>query len=346
MDYYEILKTITDGLTGNWEKDLEYLNEQSEFYKTHELAPEILRGIGRLICDIMPPERMEEINLLIRNNNLYENAVIEEAEFLYTRGNYEKARAILENFLKEIETEDGLYNMFPDDSVSEYHNFRNILEDFVYCELNKPEKKVRNIRRDFDRVYLDYGTLLFELKHYDESEKALKKAIEINPMNLDAWFELSEVMKVRHEWNEYQAISKHCLTIAYSSKAVGRCYRNLGFYCIEMESFELAIALYHASLVFDPESQGAMSELMYIQEITGKPTPAPKSDVVEKMFAENDIQFGPSKTVMGLALEIGQQAEKEMHYGIARFLYSVLYDLTGDKKAKDMMDRLPAGKAP
>jgi len=45
-------------------------------------------------------------------------------------------------------------------------------------------------------------------------------------------------------------------------------------------------------------------------------------------------------------MEIGQQAEKEKHYGIARFLYSVLYDLTGDKTAKDMMDRLPADKAP
>ena len=342
MSYDEIMKNITDGLTGDWKKDKEYLDEQSKFYRTHDLATEILRGIGRLTSDILPPENLKEINRLFENVILGENAVIEEAEFQHMKKNYDKALMIIESFIKVIEPRENGYKLFQDDSVSEYHNFRNILEEAIYRKLNNPEKTIRNMRRDFDRAYLVYGTLLFELKRYYEAEEALKKAIGINPINLEAWFELSEIIKIRQAWEKYLEVSKHCLKIAYTSKDVGRCYRNLGFYYVKMQSFDLAATLYDTGRIFDPEILGVGSELFNIQQVTGKPAPILAYEEVKKMYAENDIQYGPNITVLRLALEIGQQAVKEEHYGIAHFLYSVVYDLTGDKDAKDMIDRLPS----
>lgn len=38
--------------------------------KTHEMAKEILRGIGRLMYDIIPEDQREEINQAINNDNL------------------------------------------------------------------------------------------------------------------------------------------------------------------------------------------------------------------------------------------------------------------------------------
>ena len=59
MKYDEIMQTITSGLTGEPEKDVKYLYEQGQLYKTHELSREILRGIGRLMYEVMPPEQRD-----------------------------------------------------------------------------------------------------------------------------------------------------------------------------------------------------------------------------------------------------------------------------------------------
>jgi len=342
MDYNEIMRTITSGLTGDSEHDLKYLSEQAELYKTHELAQEILRGIGRLISDALPQEKRDEISQVINNYNSSEDAVIEEAEFQISKKNFNKALELLESQLKEFESDDGEFNQFPDDSVSEYYSFRNLFENILYCELNKPQKKVRYMRRDFDRFYLVYGSLLFELKRFDESKKALETANRINPMNTKVLFELSEISKVRREWDRYLELSKYCLKIAYSRKDLSRCYRNIGFYYIEKQSYDLAIALYYLSLHYDDEPKMAQSELFYIQQVTGKPTPAPSIEEIKSMFAKNDIQLGPSDDVINLAVELGIHTEKDKQYGLARFFFSIAYELTNSDAVKKRIDSLPA----
>lgn len=42
MTYDEIMREITTGLTGDADKDRDYLKEQMEKYKEHELATEII----------------------------------------------------------------------------------------------------------------------------------------------------------------------------------------------------------------------------------------------------------------------------------------------------------------
>ncbi len=56
-DFESIMKEITRGLTGNFEQDISYLNEQMEKYKGHEYEKEILRACGRLIYEIMPEDK-------------------------------------------------------------------------------------------------------------------------------------------------------------------------------------------------------------------------------------------------------------------------------------------------
>ena len=61
----EIIKNITDGLTGDNEKDIQYLMEQTEKYKNHESSKEILRECGRLLYERLPEDSRPKIDKII-----------------------------------------------------------------------------------------------------------------------------------------------------------------------------------------------------------------------------------------------------------------------------------------
>lgn len=341
MTYEEIMQKVTSGLTGKPEVDLKYLFEQMEEYKTHEMAQEILRGIGRMTYEIMPPDKREEMDRLFNNHNLGVESAIEEAEFQVHKKNFGRALEILESIVKKNEDDTGELVMFRDDKVSEYHYFRNIFEEILYKEIFKPERTPRQMSEDFGHLYFTYGTLLFELKRFDEASAALKKAIRINPINVGAMFELAEISKVKGDWENYLEQSKKCLPVAYSGSNLGRCYRNIGFYYIEKQKYDVATVLYYISMHFDRQSNMAQSELLYIQQMTNKPTPPPSDDDVQRIFKEYGIQPGTNEMVLGIAAALGRSAKEQGHYDAARFFLSILYDLTYDDDVKGWIEELP-----
>lgn len=341
MKYEEIMQKVSSGLTGSPEADMKYLQKQMHKYKTHEMAQEILRGIGRMIYEVIPPDKRDEMERLFNNNRLGVETAVEEAEFQIHKKNFDRALEILESIVRKIEGDTGELIMFRDDKVSEYHCFRNIFEEILYKEMFKPERTVRQMSEDFGRLYFIYGTLLFELKRFDEASAALNKAIRINPINVEAMFELAEISKVNGDWDSYLEQSKKCLPVVYSGGNLGRCYRNIGFYYIEKQKYDVATVLYYISMHFDSQSNMAQSELLYIQQMTGKPTPPPSDDDVQKVFKNNNIQPGANEMVLGIAAALGRSAKEQGHYDAARFFFSILYDLTYDDEVKKWIEELP-----
>ena len=53
MNYDEIMKSITQGLTGDFDTDRQYLMNQMGNYKDHDLGKEIVRACGRLLYSIL-----------------------------------------------------------------------------------------------------------------------------------------------------------------------------------------------------------------------------------------------------------------------------------------------------
>ena len=345
MKYEEIMQKVTSGLTGNPEADGKYLFAQMEEYKTHELAQEILRGVGRLLYDVLPAEKREEMDRLIGNNRLGVDSAIEEAEFQIHKKNFDRALEILESVIKKSEDDTGELVMFRDDKVSEYHCFRNIFEEIIYKEMFKPERTVRQMSEDFTHLYCVYGSLLFELKRYDEADAALKKAIRINPIATEARFELAEINKVKGDWKDFLKQTIQCLAVAYSSVNIGRCYRNIGYYFIEQQNFDAATAIYFISMQYDRQSQMAQSQLLYIQQVTGKQVQSPSNEEFVQIFKQHEIPSGANEIVLGIAVALGKSAREQGHFDAARFFFSILYDLTFDDEVKGWIESLPASES-
>jgi len=338
MDYEGIMKQITLGLTGDPAKDIPYLEEQSDKYEDHELSKEILRGIGRLMYDVLPEDIRKEYNQKFQNLKQATEAAIEEAQFQMYKKNYKRALELLEGIIKKIE---GDYPNYREDEVSQYFNFDNALEEIIYKEIYQPKKEVRINPESFAKLYSLYGSLLFELRRYDEAQETLEKAMKWNPVKAEIMFELGEIFKLRKQYDEYLELTKRCLECAYSSRHIARCYRNLGYYYIEQKEYDTAIVLYYLSLQFDNEDKTASSELLYISQETGKQIKEPSLKKVETIMKKQGIQFGANPLVYNIAFFLGKDAQENKEFDAARYFYEIAYELTGDEDVKKIIDDLP-----
>ncbi|MDR2600347.1 MAG: tetratricopeptide repeat protein [Oscillospiraceae bacterium] len=315
--------------------------KEMEQYKEHKLAQEISRGIGRILYDVMPADKRAKIEKTIENHQLGVNAALDEAGFQMHQKNFDKALSILESLINKMEQGKGEMTLFRADAVSEYFYFHNPFEELLYKELYKPDKTLRRMTEDFGHCYYMYGNLLFELKRYEDAIVALKKAISINPVRVEAILELAEVYKIHKEWDEYLNLTKQCLDFAYTSRELARCYRNLGYYYIEQEEYRIATALYFKSMAYDNESATPQSQLFYIQQVSGNPTPDLSPDEVNVILKENNIPQNANDAVLGISLVFGKGSFERVDYESAKGFWSIFYDITKDEGIKKMIDSLP-----
>lgn len=128
---------------------------------------------------------------------------------------------------------------------------------------------------------------------------------------------------------------------AFRPKQVARCFRNLGFYFIEKERWEEAVACFTMSLQFDKESTLAMSELYYIQQKAGRTIPTPSMDQLKRYAEKYGFPVGADPDVLGLSFAYGKHFAEQGDAAGARYCWQITYDLTDDEDIKKMMDKLP-----
>ena len=217
-DFEAIMKEITGGLTGDPEADMKYLDEQGQKYKNHEYGKEILRACGRLMYELIPDDKKEELNKVLAKDNMGYDAAMEEVRFNVYKKNYDKALKLIEDMIAKYEKSE----MFKDDAVSEYHCFREPMEEILYCEYTKPEKDIRRATYDYADMYLTYGSLLVELKRLDDAADALFTAMKWNPAYAGIAFEYAETFKMRGMIEEFKDITKGIFKYAYRPEALAR----------------------------------------------------------------------------------------------------------------------------
>lgn len=103
MNYDEIMKSITQGLTGDFDTDRQYLMNQMENYKDHDLGKEIVRACGRLLYSILPEDKKEEIARVMQTDELGVEATLDEVRFNIYKKDYEKADVLMKALVTKVE---------------------------------------------------------------------------------------------------------------------------------------------------------------------------------------------------------------------------------------------------
>lgn len=58
--------------------------------------------------------------------------------------------------------------MYKDDAVSAY------FYEIIYIQVNQPKKDIKKAEIPFASIYLNHGSLLVELEHFEEANNTLK----------------------------------------------------------------------------------------------------------------------------------------------------------------------------
>lgn len=336
-NFDSIMREITGGLSGDSKTDMAYLQNQMDKYKDHEMEKEIIRACGRLMYELIPDDRKEELAKLISNESSGTDAALEEVRFNIYKKNFDKALRIMEALVSKVED----MRAFEDDQVSEYHVFDEFFEEVLYQYRANPEKDIRRAPIPYTEIYMLYGSLLAELKRIPDAQEALRKGLRWNPVSFRITAEYIETYKMTGELEQFFALTKEAFKIAFRSADVARCYRNLGFYFVEKELWSEAIACYLLSLQFDHEAKQAQSELYYINSITDGKIPEPSIDQAEEYGSQYGFPIGADDDILGLAFSYGEHFFEQETFDAARYFLSIAHDLTGDKEIEKMIDSLP-----
>jgi len=322
MTYEEIMQEITSGLTGDWEKDIANLMDYSEEYKSHPQSKEILRGIGRLISQILPSDTQAEFTQIFSNDQQYVETVLSEVTNKIKEQDIDEAEELLLKILPEEE-------LYQSDSVSLYCTFRNPLEIAYYKAIYNPPKEIRIAPYPYNQIYQLYAYVLIEKCLFDEASNIIDKALLRNPLNADIKFEKAEIYKMQGDMERFLQITIEAQPMVYRIKDTSRYWRNIGYYFIEKEKWDGAISAYLISLHQDP-SPLAQSQLFYISQRTGKKIKSQKYEKLLALLEKENIPTCPDPNWLAIALKNAAVAFADRDYDNAGFYYSVVYELTQD----------------
>lgn len=332
MGFQETINQIFKGLTGDNKADIKYLNEQMEQHKDDENSTEIIRALSRKIFELLPDEAKTELNQIIGNEVDTINSTVEEAKFQLSQNNPVKAEELLRSAIDSIPFE------FKDDEECGYFCFDDALEIAIFAISEKYEKTIRKATYNFAQIYFMYAYSLIENQKIDKAEEALKTALKWNPVSTTIMGELSEVYKMKKDYENYLYWSKRIIQYASSSKMLARGYRNIAYYYCDIEEYEKSASIYYFSRYFE-ESKQVTSELFYIAEQLGKLPEAPEPDSIKSLLEQEDIQYGASDFVIGAAYQIAKSCLENNDIKSAIYYLYVVYDLTHDDEIKKIIEK-------
>ncbi len=330
MSVNEIKKSIRKQLSGDFEKDKQFLSDKSDEY-VKENNEEGISAVIDLLAEIMPEEYQKSIlKIMYINGKRLDKVYNDIAEMLKTKQNLENALTLAEELYSKI-TEG-----FVENETSKFVSLRNTFEDNLYQIVFKPEKTLNRAPFDFARMISAYGYILVEYKELEKAEEVLKKAIEYNPVDCGPKFELAEIYKLQKNKDKIIEITKDTLKVASSPASIARCYTNLGYMCVDLKEYDDAVTFYYASMIFYPHP-AVNSELRNIVTITGKKLVPPDKDKVIKTFEKYGLEYGADKKVIEVSALLAQQCLVNNNIKDALIYLKILYGLTNDQQIKDMI---------
>ena len=283
-----IIKSITDNLTGESQKDIKYLQGCIELYRDHPLHREISRACSQLLYKLMPEESRQHFADLFSKAFEKFRKDLEEARKRATAQDFDGARKVLEPHLQEAEHS----ALFQPDSEVEFRSFAEPMEMVVYRQFFHPKKKIQQAPFPFHLLYLTLGELELAQGRTKAARKALEKGLKWDPASAPVRACYLAVLKEEEDWESFGQ--------AFRPKDLARCYQNEGILLLRREDWQGARYAFLLSLNYG-ETETVKAQLETAVQKLGKDL-APASQEELTAFAEKQgIPLGPNVEILRLA---------------------------------------------
>ncbi|MDD6278945.1 MAG: tetratricopeptide repeat protein [Oscillospiraceae bacterium] len=329
MSYDEIINELKSNLSGDYNKDSEYLRKAGDKFGK-EGNTDGVRAVGEIIFEIMPENEKQEITNLthidgVRMDKFYEqiNSAIHEKNMIEAKSLAEKLYAKIMDVYKETDK-------------AKFVTFRNPFEDNLAQLLFKTDKILNRAPFDFATYLTTYAFIIIETGSPIDAVHVLEEAIAFNPVDCGPRFELAEAYKLMKNKDKLIEVTQQTLRIASSPIAIARCYANMGYLCVDLHELDDAVNFYTASVTFAPHPAIPL-ELKGIAQMKGSDIKQPTHDEIMATMKKYNISFGPDKDVISVAAQLASTflLNKDMRNAVMSL--KMLYNLTQDEKIKDMI---------
>lgn len=158
-----------------------------------------------------------------------------------------------------------------DDSDADRFCFADQMEFIMYAGQCKKVGHKKNVIWENKNTYQDrymQGYRLYEDGKYEKALAAYKKALEVNPVGIDARFEICECYIKLGNLIGARTTLLELSEYLVENKNIARFYRRLGYISIEQQEYQLAAALFIYSMKYE-KSNFVADELIYIHSVTG-----------------------------------------------------------------------------
>lgn len=239
---------------------------------------------------------------------------------------YKKAEEMLLSLIKEAKVKN------VEDENNIYHSFNNYVEQLLFWNIYKPQKKNRFPDINYSQVYYYLGYINIETENNEKALEYLKEGLKWNPVDMQLMFEIATVHRLEGNIEKFKAQIEKAYHYIYNSSYMAKYYRELGWYYSEKRIFDIANALYTHSISYE-KNDLAINELMYIAKQENRELRLSTSQEISEMLAEYNIPSGFSKSMAQVIFNEYEYLIKNVpNAPTLRFLSRTLYEITLDKQ--------------
>lgn len=144
--------------------------------------------------------------------------------------------------------------------------------------------------------YVYEGNQRYVEQQYEEAQKSYRKALESNPQNIKAAFNLGNAFYRTRNWDQSLASYRNVLAGSHVSREMqARTFHNTGNTLMEQKKYKEAIEEYKKSLRIDPDSYDTKYNLAYAQKMLKEDQNQQNQDQQDNQDQNKDQQHQDQK---------------------------------------------------
>lgn len=332
MEYKDTIAELRKKLGDSPEENDKILRAEGEKF-AHAGDAESLKAVEELLLENMPEEQRNEIIRLTHIDGMRLDEMYSKIVGLINEKKPLDAIPLAERLYKKITLE------FAETDKIKYVSLRNPFEDNLCQVLFKTDKTLKRAPFDFATYITTYAYLLIETGANIDAIPILERAIEYNPVDVGAKFELTEVYKLIRNKKMVLEMVRQTLAVASSPVAIARCYENVGYVLTDFGEYEDAIIFYVASTMFNANPAVSL-EMQHVADLKGTPVVMPSREKIIKTMKKYDINFGVNTKVIETAAQLATYYLGRKDIPNALNALKIMYVLTLDEEVKKLIIQL------
>ncbi|MEG2275179.1 MAG: tetratricopeptide repeat protein [Clostridia bacterium] len=320
-----ILEEINKNISGVYEKDIMYLNEQLEKYQEYIYEKQITNYINDKIVLLKFQNEFKDEEKLEKKDENKLRKILEKAKEYMAEEKYSECKKTLEKFLSRV------VEIYGDDNKV-YVSLENKIEYKILKKYYRTLRKTYNLNIPAVEMYIMYADILIKEGKNKEAISILEEALNINPVSTKILFKLAQINKAIGDLKAFKANIDTVYKYIYKEQDLATYYAYRAYLCIVANKIDFAKALNTLAIYFKAD-ENILKENIEFAKIKKESLKKIKLSEATALIKTTKIPIGASENIYKIILALYNESETDLN---SKEKYRrLLLEYTGDAKYKN-----------